>query len=55
MLNKDDQGPPRTLAVLQIICIVNLDVINCVLGIIALVMLNAPEVVSYYRKKGFES
>ena len=36
MLNKDDQGPPRTLAVLQIICIVNLDVINCVLGIIAL-------------------
>jgi GYF domain 2 len=55
MLNKDDQGPPRTLAILQIICIVNLDVINCVLGIIAIVMLNAPEVVSYYRKKGFDS
>lgn len=55
MLNKDDQGPPRTLAILMIICIVNLDVINCVLGIISIVMLNAPEVVSYYRKKGFDS
>jgi GYF domain 2 len=55
MLGRDDQGPPRTLAILQIICIINADVINCVLGIVSIVMLNAPEVVSYYRKKGFES
>ena len=55
MLGRDDQPPPRTLAILMIICIVNLDVINCVLGIVCLVMLNAPEVVSYYRRKGFES
>src|SRR5262245_18760384 len=55
MLGRDDQGPPKTLSILMIICIVNVDVINCVLGIVCLVMLNAPEVVSYYRKKGFES
>ena len=55
MLNRDDQGPPRTLAVLQIICIINGDIINCVLGIVSLVMLNAPEVVTYYRRKGFDS
>jgi GYF domain 2 len=53
MLNQDDQGPPRTLAVLLIICIINLDVINCVLGIVSLVMLNDPQVRDYYRSKGF--
>ena len=53
MLGRDDQGPPKTLAILLIICIVNLDVVNCVLGIISLVMLNAPEVEEYYRRKGF--
>jgi hypothetical protein len=55
MLGRDDQGPPRTLSILMIIFIINGDVINCVLGIVCLVMLNAPEVVSYYRRKGFES
>jgi GYF domain 2 len=55
MLNRDDQGPPRTLAILQIICIVSGDVINCVMGIVALVMLNDNDTVAYYRKKGFES
>jgi GYF domain 2 len=55
MLGRDDQGPPKTLSILMIICIVNLDVINCVLGIVCIVMLSAPEVVSYYRRKGFES
>jgi hypothetical protein len=34
---------------------VNGDIINCVLGIVSIVMLNAPEVVAYYRKKGFDS
>jgi hypothetical protein len=53
MLGRDDQGPPRTLAILQIICIINLDIINCVLGIVSLVMLNDPQVQSYYRRKGF--
>jgi hypothetical protein len=53
MLGRDDQGPPRTLAILQIICIINLDLINCVLGIVSLVMLNDPQVQSYYRRKGF--
>jgi GYF domain 2 len=53
MMNQDDQGPPRTLAILQIICIVNGDVLNCVLGIVALVMLNDPKVQQYYLRKGF--
>ncbi|HEX3151137.1 MAG TPA: DUF4339 domain-containing protein [Gemmataceae bacterium] len=53
MMNQDDQGPPRTLAILQIICIVNADVLNCVLGIVALVMLNDPKVQNYYLRKGF--
>lgn len=53
MMNQDDQGPPRTLAILQIICIANLDVINCVLGIVSIIMLNDPKVEDYYRKRGF--
>ena len=53
MMNQDDQGPPRTLAILQIICIVNGDVINCVLGIVSLIMLNDPNVETYYRKRGY--
>jgi hypothetical protein len=54
MMNQDDQGPPRGIAICMIICIINLDVVNCVLGIVALVMLNDDQVRAYYRKKGFE-
>jgi hypothetical protein len=53
MLNQDDQGPPKTLAILQILSIINGDVINCILGIVCLVMLNDPQVQAYYRRKGF--
>lgn len=53
MINRDDQGPPKTIAVLLILCILNLDIINCVLGIVSLVMLNDEQVQAYYRKKGF--
>ena len=53
MLNQDDQGPPRTLAILQIICIINLDVPNCVMGVVCLIMLNDPTVETYYRKRGY--
>ena len=53
MLNQDDQPPPRGLAIMQIVCIINLDMINCVLGIVSLVMLNDPQVQDYYRRKGF--
>jgi hypothetical protein len=55
MLNQDDQGPPKTLAILQIICIVNADVINCILGIVCLVMLGDEQVRSYYRRRGFDA
>jgi hypothetical protein len=53
MLGKNDQGPPRTLAILLIVCFVNLDVVAGVLGIVCLVMLNDEQVKAYYRKKGF--
>lgn len=53
MMNRDDQGPPKTLLILQIICIINGDIVNCVLGIVGLVMLNDADVEKYYRKKGF--
>lgn len=53
MLGPDDRGPPRTLAILQIICIANGDVINCVLGIVSIIMLNDPHVEEYYRRRGF--
>ena len=53
MMNQDDLGPPRTLAILQIICIANGDIPNCVMGIIGLIMLNDPKVQDYYRRKGF--
>lgn len=53
MLNRDDQGPPRTLAILQIIFILNGDVINCVMGIVSIIMLHDPTVDEYYRKRGY--
>jgi hypothetical protein len=53
MLNQDDQGPPRTLAILQIITIINFDLPNCVMGVVCLIMLNDPTVETYYRKRGF--
>ncbi len=45
-----ESPPPRHIAVMQIINIVNLDVINLVLGIVALVLLNEPEVRRYFRR-----
>jgi GYF domain 2 len=53
MMNQDNQGPPRTLAIMQIIFIVNGDIINCVLGIVSLIMLNDAKVQNYYLRKGF--
>jgi hypothetical protein len=53
IMNQDDQGPPRTLAILQIICIINGDIPNCVMGIVCLVMMNGEEAQDYYRRKGF--
>ena len=53
MLNQDDQGPPRTLAIMQVICILNGDIINCVMGIVSIIMLNDPTVDGYYRKRGY--
>ncbi len=43
------QPAPKSIAIMQIINIINLDVVNCVMGIINLVFLNEPEVRRYFR------
>ena len=43
------QAAPRTVAIMQIVNIINLDVVNCAMGIISLVFLNEPEVRRYFR------
>jgi hypothetical protein len=51
MLRQNDlHGPPKALVIMQIILIVNFDVINCVLGIIGLILLNNPESRNYYDR-----
>jgi hypothetical protein len=44
------QPAPKAIAIMQIINIVNLDIPNCVMGIISLVFLNEPEVQRYFRE-----
>ena len=47
-------GRPRTLHVLQILCILNLDVVNCILGVVGLCLANAPEAQEYFdRESGY--
>lgn len=43
------QPAPKTIAIMQIKNIVNGDIANCVMGIIALVFLSEPEVQQYFR------
>jgi hypothetical protein len=45
-----DELPPRNIAVMQIINVVNLDFFNLTFGIITLVFLDAPEVKAYFRR-----
>jgi hypothetical protein len=51
LMSKDarQQPPPRWVAIMQIINIVNVDVPNCVMGILTLVFLQDAEVLHYYR------
>jgi hypothetical protein len=44
------QSAPKAVAIMQIVNIVNLDVVNCVMGILTLVFLNEPEVRRYFRE-----
>ena len=44
-----NDAAPRTIAIMQIINVVNCDTINVVLGILILVFLNDEEVKAYYR------
>jgi len=43
------EAPPTTIAIMQIINIISLDIVNLVLGILTLVFLKEPEVRAYYR------
>jgi hypothetical protein len=45
-----EQTPPKAVAIMQIINIVNVDIINCVLGIVALAFLGEPEIRRYFRR-----
>jgi hypothetical protein len=51
LLGKEDykQKAPKTIAIMQIICIVNCDIANLALGIVTLVFLGDEEVKAYYR------
>ena len=43
------QRPPKAIAILQIVNIINLDIVNLVLGILNLVFLSEPQVKEYFR------
>lgn len=47
--NASHEGPPTTIAIMQIVNIISFDVINVVLGILILVFLNDPDVKRWYR------
>lgn len=44
------ETPPQGIAIMQIINIINFDLPNCVMGIVALVFLSDPEVDGYFRR-----
>ena len=44
-----NQPAPTSIGVMMIVNIINLDIINCVMGIIILVFLNEPQVRKWYR------
>jgi predicted Zn finger-like uncharacterized protein len=52
LLGRDahNETAPRAVAIMQIVNIINLDMTNCVIGILSLVFLNEPEVRRYYRE-----
>jgi predicted Zn finger-like uncharacterized protein len=43
------EAPPKGIAIMQIINIINGDIPNCVMGILGLVFLNEPETNRYFR------
>ena len=51
LLGREDylETAPRTIAIMQIINVINCDTINVVLGILTLVFLSDPEVDTYYQ------
>jgi len=47
--NAQSLPPPKGTAIMMIINVINLDVVNCVLGILILVFCSDPEVEGWYR------
>jgi uncharacterized membrane protein YidH (DUF202 family)/DNA-directed RNA polymerase subunit RPC12/RpoP len=45
----ESRQSPRTMFIMAIVCIVNLDILNLVFGILGMSMLNSPELQRYYR------
>lgn len=43
------EAPPKTIAIMQIVNIINCDVPNTVMGILALIFLGEPQVKAYYQ------
>jgi hypothetical protein len=43
------ETPPKAIAIMQIVNIINFDVPNCVMGILTLVFLGDPEVQGFFR------
>ena len=52
LLSERPRGPaPSGTAILQIICIINGDILNLILGIVSMSMLNNPEVQRYFSRR----
>ena len=48
-VNAANETPPKTIAIMQIVNIINFDIPNCVMGILTLVFLGDPEVVGFFK------
>jgi hypothetical protein len=53
--NAHQATPPKGIAIMMIVNIINVDVINLVLGILVLVFLNDPQVQDYFSRGRFRS
>ncbi len=52
LLSERPRGPaPSGTAILQIICIINGDILNLILGIVSMSMLNNPEIQRYFSRR----
>jgi hypothetical protein len=48
-VNAAQETPPKTIAIMQIVNVINFDIPNCVMGILTLVFLGDPEVTGFFK------